>query len=165
MNAVHWLQDLPLSTWIRQSSWVTLGLAILHLFGATLMAGAGALIASRALGLARGIKPARFTCFVPVMRGGFALALFSGLLLTAAYPAKALNNPVFYVKLGLLVIVVLMTALLLARFGKPAEDPYAVPPGSRAIGVAILVIWIAIVACGNVLGYTRNTLLAFAGTL
>ena len=162
MNAVHWLQDLPLSTWIRESSWVMLVLVILHMLGMALMVGAGGLIAGRALGLARGVEPARFACFVPVMRGGFALALFSGVLMLAAYPAKALTNPVFYLKLGLLLGVVLLTRLLLLRFDKPGDDTYALPHGSRVVGIVILTMWVGVIACGQLLNHTYAMLLAFA---
>lgn len=146
--------------WIRESSWAMLVLLILHLFGMAFMAGGGALIAGRAVGLARGIEPVRFACFVPVMRGGFALTLFSGLLLLTAYPAKALTNPLFYVKLALLLGATLLTRLLLLRFDKPAEDPYAAPRGSRPVGVIILIMWIGVIAAGGLLRYTHTILLA-----
>ena len=159
MDAIHWVQDLSISTWIRQSSWMMLALSVLHLFGLAFVAGAGALIAGRALGLARGVEPARFACFVPVMWTGFGLTLLSGVLLMAAYPAKAVTNPILYVKFGCLIGAALLTRLLLARFSVPRDNSYALPRWSRTGGIVILAMWVGAIACGEMLKYTHTVLL------
>jgi hypothetical protein len=154
MDAIRWVQDLPLSTWIRQSSWMMLALLILHLFGLGFLTGAGGLIAGRALGLARGVEPERFACFVPVMWVGFGLMLVSGGLLLAAYPIKA-TSPILYVKFGFLIGAALLTRVLLLRFAIPLEDRYALPPWSRVTGFAIFVMWFGAIACGELLKHAR----------
>ena len=117
------------------------------------------MIAGRALGLARGVEPARFACFVPVMWTGFGLTLLSGVLLMAAYPAKAVTNPILYAKFGCLIGAALLTRLLLTRFSLPRDDSYALPRWSRLGGIVILAMWVGAIACGEMLKYTHTVLL------
>lgn len=148
MDALRWVQDLPFSTWNRESSWAVFTWLILHMWGLALLIGGGGLVALRSLGLANAISPRLFDRFVPVMWTGFILALVSGVLLLMAYPAKAMTNPVFALKFVFLAVAAVLTARLL-------KEP------SRAQALAALACWIGLVACGNLLKYTHTVLLVY----
>jgi len=149
MDAMRWVQDLPFSTWMRESSWAVFTWLILHMWGLGFLAGAGAMVAGRNLGLARTIPLTAFRRFIPVMWAGFGLALVSGVLLLMAYPAKALTNPVFAVKFAFLTGAALATRRLL---NEPTSRPWA---------IAALAMWIGLIVCGNLLKYTHHVLLLY----
>jgi hypothetical protein len=56
----------------------------------------------RVLGVARGVPLTELKRFVPLMWIGFWLNAASGALLFLAFPTKALTNPVFYIKMFLI---------------------------------------------------------------
>lgn len=148
MDALRWVQDLPFSTWNRESSWAVFTWLILHMWGLGFLIGGGVLVALRSLGLAKSISPRLFERFVPVMWVGFALALVSGVLLLMAYPAKALTNPIFALKFVFLAGAAVLTARLL-------KAP------SRGQALAALACWSGLIACGNLLKYTHTVLLVY----
>ena len=53
--------------------------------------------------------------FFPIMWGGFWLNAVSGVALWIAYPTKALTNPLFYVKLSLIVVALMLTRTIRRR--------------------------------------------------
>ena len=83
----------------------------------------------------------------------------SGLSLLMAYPAKALTNPVFYLKLSALVTALLISRYfqkMLALTGENFELERLVP----RLAYLSLVLWIVTVTAGRFLAYTHSVLLA-----
>lgn len=155
MDAIRWVQDLPFSTWMRESSWAVFTWLILHMWGLGFLAGGGALIAGRSLGLAKAAPAALFERFIPVMWAGFGIAAVSGVLLLMSYPAKALTNPVFYVKFAFLTGAAVMTHRLLRRLAAEPQGRF------RGQAVVALAMWVGLIACGNLLKYTHHVLLVY----
>jgi hypothetical protein len=155
MDAIRWVQDLPFSTWMRESSWAVFTWLILHMWGLGFLAGGGALVAGRSFGLARGVEPKLFERFIPVMWAGFLLAAASGVLLLMSYPAKALTNPVFYVKFVFLIGAAVLTHRLLRDYAAGGER------SSRRLAVMALLAWVGLITCGNLLKYTHSVLLVY----
>lgn len=83
------------------------------------------------------------------------IVLISGLALLAAYPAKALTNPVFYLKL-----VSLAAALCIAvRFEKWLQQEHYSKWSARLAWISLF-LWIITVGAGRFLAYTNSVLLA-----
>ena len=100
MEILAWIQNTTLSTWLRESDWALFALQIIHTIGMAFLVGAAVAISLRILGFASQVALAQFARFIPVMLYGLLAALGSGVLLVLSYPAKALTNPIFYVKLA-----------------------------------------------------------------
>jgi len=113
------------------------------------------LIAGRSFGLAKGVEPRLFDRFIPVMWVGFLIAAVSGVLLLMSYPAKALTNGVFYLKFAFLAGAAVMTHRLLKGY---AARPDA---GFKGQAVLALLMWVGLIACGNLLKYTHHVLLVY----
>jgi hypothetical protein len=80
-------------------------------------------------------------------------------LLLLAYPTKALTNPLFYVKLALIVIGLGMWIKLWARLhALPVPEAQVLPPRLKALAVVSLVCWGAGIAAGRLLAYTYSRL-------
>ena len=137
------------SIWMREDEHAYFIALIFHAFGMALLVGAGIAICLRLLGAAPNAELARFRGFYPVMVAGTVLAVVSGFMLLAAYPAKALTNPLFAVKFACL----LGAALLLRRAMR--REP---APRTRRIAALALVLWFAGVAAGKLLLHTAKIL-------
>lgn len=149
---MEWLAGFELtafSTWVREEWWVFPGILVVHSLGMGFLAGLGLLAALRGIGFFRPDNPAALQSYIPLLWLAFAASLLSGLMLLAGYPAKGLTNPLFYLKMILLMLAMGVTLYVL-RSGRIAS--------SRAW--LLLLIWAGVIISGRFLAYTHNVLLA-----
>jgi hypothetical protein len=153
------VEHTGVSVWMRENEYAYFIALIFHALGMALLVGAGLAISLRVLGVAAGAGLHRFRGFFPVMWLGAALAVVSGCFLLAAYPAKALTNPVF----GLKLICLLGAAWLLrslARTALPAAARGAeLPRGTRWRAGLALGLWLGGVVAGKLLLHTNRVLM------
>jgi hypothetical protein len=159
-----WLEATPLSQWIigSPSMFAFPGILALHAIGMGLAAGLSAALDLRILGVARGAPLVEFRRFQPVLWFGFWLNAVSGVLLLIGYPTKALTNPVFYLKL----LLIAVGMVLVVRIGRQAFDERsgadpASQPRLRRLAVISLICWTGAVTAGRLLAYTYHRLTAF----
>ena len=92
------------------------------------------------------------------------LIFFSGLALLVAYPAKALTNPVFYLKFTALSAGLLITRRLQRSVSGRTANHQPLPGDhfSRRVptALAILSCWVLTIGAGRFLAYTHSVLLA-----
>jgi hypothetical protein len=143
-----WLEESAFSIWMRESPslWAFPGILAAHTVGLGLLAGLNGALDLRVLGVAPGVPLEAFKRFVPIMWFGFWMNVLSGLALVMAYPTKALTNPVFHLKLGLIVMSLLV---LRALFRKP----------TKTLAIVSLVGWATVITAGRLLAYTCTRLM------
>lgn len=112
-------------------------------------------IALRLLGVAPALPLAAFQKFLKLHWIAVILIVVSGIALLLAYPAKALTNPVFYLKLTALTIGLILTWQLHNQFQSNRE-----PQRLRALGLTMLACWVVTIGAGRFLAYTNSVLLA-----
>jgi hypothetical protein len=149
-NILALIQNSVFSTWIRESSWAIFAFLIAHTVGMGLVVGSGLAMDARLLGAAPSLPLSLWPRFAGVVKWALIVTIASGVLLVIAYPAKALLNVLFYVKLA-----ILATALVWTR--RLASQPHLMH--SRAPAIACLVLWLAGIASGKFLEYTHSVLL------
>jgi hypothetical protein len=88
---------------------------------------------------------------------GFWVNATSGVILLIAYPTKALTNPLFYVKLALIVVGVLV-ALQIRRDVRGTGNA-RLPARVRTLAAGSLACWAAVVFAGRFLAYTCTRLM------
>lgn len=157
-----WLENTALSQWVvgSESMLAFPGILALHAIGMGLAAGLAAVLDLRILGVASGVPLVEFRRFQPVLWGGFWLNAVSGVLLLVGYPTKALTNPVFYLKL-LLIAVAMVLFVRIDRLIR-ASDPAAPATAQRLrrLAVTSLVCWGGAITAGRFLAYTYTRLRA-----
>ena len=85
----------------------------------------------------------------------------SGGLLLIAYPAKAVTNPVFYLKLAAVLAALLITRSLMNGVMRDARhDAGLAPRHARVLAALSLVLWAGAVTSGRLLAYTHNMMMA-----
>ena len=152
-----WLELSAFGVWMRESPSLFAFPVILalHTIGLGLLAGINAAMDLRVLGFAPQIPLAEFRRFLPVMWLGLWINVVSGVALLVAYPAKALTNPVFYLKLSL--IAAALAILKAVRRGVLVEGDAPVAPMPsimKRLAVASLVCWAGAIVAGRLLAYT-----------
>jgi hypothetical protein len=135
------LEQTGLSIWMREDPYAYFIALIFHAFGMALLVGGALVVCLRILRTPRAAVLPGCHEFRSVLWWGAILAVISGVLLLAAYPAKALTNPVFAIKM----VCLIFAALLLRGPTRP----------KAAIS---LVLWFAGVAGGKLLLHTYTVL-------
>ena len=156
-----WIEGSPLSVWLREATtiWAFPFVLILHTVGLAFLVGVNVAIDVRALGGAMGVPLISMQRYYRWMWAGFWVNAFSGVLLLIAYPTKALTNPLFYLKLTLIGI-----GLVLARkirgylLGGTVGAHDTAPRELRRLAAISLLIWVSSITAGRLLAYTCTRL-------
>jgi hypothetical protein len=161
-----WLESTAFSIWMRESPSVFAFPIILsfHTIGMGLVAGINGAVALRILGVGSSVPVGEMKRFLPIMWFGFWLNAVSGVALLIGYPTKALTNPLFYLKLGLvaaaLVVVGFVNREVLDRYGDRSAADIPLTVRAKQLAVATLVCWAGAITAGRLLAYTYRHLMA-----
>ena len=156
------IERMSLSVWIRESPSLLAFpfILFLHTLGLAMLAGLNVGLDVWLLGR-RKLPPFELPNIYRVMWLGFGINAFSGLLLLAAYPAKALTNWVFFLKLLCIVIALWVLQHLKGELAGTGE--HDVSTRARRLAFASLLLWTVTIFAGRLLAYTHHILLASEG--
>jgi hypothetical protein len=130
-----------------------------HTLGMGFLAGTSIGIDLRLLGAAQRVPLAALDRFYPVIWIALAVNFASGILLLIGYPYKAFTNPVFYLKIALIVIAVYLIVLIRQTVLNSTNlgQPDALRRG-KLLALSSLGCWIGVIAAGRLLAYTYSWL-------
>jgi hypothetical protein len=149
---VDWLTATALSQVIQTTSWAIPGIQVIHilclatLFALALslslrIAGRGFAVESLA-SLARRFVPGIWICLV--------VLLLSGALLILAEPFRTITNPVFYLKMCLLLVAIALTLWLASVSKRETQKPTAVHVVAATLS---MLVWAGIIIAGRYIAY------------
>ena len=150
------IEGSALATWTRESPsiWAYPTILTLHTLGLAIVVGANAIVDFTLLGFAPRIPSPSLRQLFPVMWWAFALNFVTGVLLFAADAATKAGQPVFYVKL-ILIIVALLIARAESR--RLARQEHAmggdVARSLRTLALVSLLAWTGAIVAGRLLAY------------
>lgn len=90
---------------------------------------------------------------------GTGFIFISGVALLLAYPAKALTNPVFYLKFASLVTALTIAFKIQKRLQRDSSN-IKHSPSTKSLAAFALLLWIVTIFTGRFLAYTNSVLLA-----
>jgi hypothetical protein len=154
MTSLHdfavWLAHSPLNTAVTAHAWFVPEIQIVHIVAIAAVVISVALINLRALGLIETDQPQRAVvrAWYPVILIAVAVLAVSGFLLIASEPGRALFRTVFWVKLGLIVTALAVTA---------AHGRVTAPGlGTRVLAVVSLLLWVGVIVAGRWIAYAEG---------
>jgi hypothetical protein len=152
------VENTALATWIRESPSLLAYAFILflHSAGLALLVGFNAALNLRILGVGREIPISSLDKFYPVMVIGFWINAVSGAGLLIASASEMLVSPLFYTKLGLILLAVVNLVLLRKRV---LQDPYVdkrpLPAQAKLLAVTSCVLWVTAMTAGRFTAYLK----------
>jgi hypothetical protein len=152
-----WLESTSFSVWMRESPSLFSFPIILavHTIGLGLLAGVNVALDLRMLGFAARVPLVEFKRLWPFLWLGFWMNVLSGIALVAAYPTKALTNPVFYLKLALIfAALMILRAVRRSQLLDGTSPPIPRLLSVKALAVASLACWALAITAGRFLAYT-----------
>ena len=149
-----WLSETSLSLWIQTHFWTIPTIQVFHIAALAALFGSALMINLKVLGLAGGYRSYAETArrFVPWMNGGFVVLLLSGLGLIIGEPIRELPNPIFWVKMILIVLTLPISLAFNAKVAK-AEASGALSGAYKFGAVLLIVLWCAIMFGGRWIAY------------
>jgi hypothetical protein len=158
-----WLEATGFSTWLRESPsiWAFPVFLTVHTVSMAFAAGLSAAIDLRVLGFAPRVPLLEMKRFLPLVWISFWISFISGINLVISYPTKAITNPVFYLKLTLVVLsIVLVRMVTNYALSQPSLDAGSVPRNIKALAALSIACWLLLIWAGRALPYTYGRLLA-----
>ena len=146
------LENLPLSTWLRESNsiWAYPTMLTLHTIGLALLVGASAALDLRVLGWGQAMALADLRPLFRWMWVGFWINALSGVVLLAADATTKAAAPMFLIKLGLVTVAVVVMAAQRREVFAPAA---AVTTAAKGLAATSLTLWLAAIGAGRLMAY------------
>lgn len=155
------LQETRLATGIRDSLLLFPLLESLHVIGLALVVGTIAVVDLRLLGLASAGRPFRRMTseILKWTWGAFVLTALTGSLMFVTNAEVYFHNAWFRAKLVLLALAganVLVFELTAGRTSERWDRAPSAPPVAKAVAAVSLVLWVAVIAAGRMIGFTTS---------
>jgi hypothetical protein len=152
----EWLRTLPSSVYISESeSLLAYPLVLfLHSVGMAVSVGVASVLALRLLGLADMVRVSSLRVLFRIFWGAFLLNLVTGSLLFAAAATTIGYSPLYYAKLTLIAIGLILSAPL-RRFVDGEASDRAVPGRLKAVAAVSLIVWAGVITTGRLIAYIQ----------
>ena len=155
MISLDTLENLGFSTWVRESPSKLAYPTILwlHVMGMGVVAGLGAMISLRLLGVSSKTPIQPLERLYPLIWLGFWVNAATGTALLLASASKRLVDPVFYVKMIFIFAGVAVLQLTRKRVFRSLGPDGALPESAKALAWTALICWLGAVTAGRLLAY------------
>ena len=154
-DVIAWLEAFPLGTFVRNSLsvWGYPMFLFVHTLGVSIVAGGSTVVSLALLGCWPSTSMKPLARLWPIVWFGFWINAFTGIALLLADLRIKGANPVFWVKMALvavgLVLFIRMRRIVLLA---PEADGEA-PPRGRGLAWASLACWFGAIVMGRLLAY------------
>jgi hypothetical protein len=152
-----WLEGSAIAVWTRESPsiWAYPTVLTLHTAGLGVLVGANAVIDFTLLGFAPRLPVLSLAPLYRFMWGGFAINAVTGVMLFASDATTKARQPVFYIKLTLIALALVVTAMIRRTVDRgPALRAAGSGPGpGRRLAALSLLLWAGAVTAGRLMAY------------
>jgi hypothetical protein len=154
-SALHTVDATGFGRFMRESLYAYPVAEATHIAGLALLFGTIAIVDLRLIGFGARLPIAALARYaVPWSLLGFVVAATSGLAMFAAHAAEFVAQPVFLLKMGLIVAAGTNAAMLHAGvLHGLASDRTAVSSRMRLAGALSIALWLGVITCGRMLAY------------
>lgn len=145
------------AVWLRSSTWGYPAVESVHIWGLAVLIGTAVAFDLRLLGLGSRLPVDALARFLlPCARMGLAVAALSGALLFSMQATTFATQPLFYIKMGSIVVAALNATIFHRGIFRSVStwnyNPYT-PGAAKGAAIVSLVAWTVVLICGRWLAY------------
>ncbi|MGA2894459.1 MAG: DUF6644 family protein [Xanthobacteraceae bacterium] len=152
-----WLDQTPLSQAIQTHAWVVPTVQTIHILTIAVVMGSILMIDLRLLGILDRGQPVErvFARFLPFIWWPLLILFATGTIMIIGEPARSLRNPVFQLKVVLILAAVSVTLAIVRTNRSPAGRGIVQSPRLpvRLLAVLSLTIWVGVIFAGRWIAY------------
>jgi hypothetical protein len=153
-----WLEQTQMSEAIQVHDWIVPTVQSIHILAIAVVAASALMINLRLLGLYAADQPLKeiLARFLPFIWWPLVVLLLTGIVMIVGEPPRSLKNPVFQLKMALLVAALAATAI--CQFTLRRHPTFGDLTTGRRAGVATLatvsmLLWVGIIFAGRWIAY------------
>lgn len=150
-----WLQGTCFSVGLQTRTWVVPALQSVHIVAIAALFGASLAYSLHVLGVSARDQPTAGVArrHLPIIWGSLPILLVTGALLIAAEPARSLLNPVFAIKMVLLLLASSLT--LYPQLAARRDPAFYEKRWLKGLAGSTLALWIGIIIAGRLIAYVE----------
>ena len=151
----EWLSATAFSQKIQVTSWAIPGIQTVHLLAIAALFAAALVVALRigGRGLASEPLPSVATRFIRAIWLLLLVLLVSGSLLIVAEPGRTITNPMFYLKMAMVVLACIIT-IWLANVSR--REPARPTPLHVVAAAFTMILWTGVIFAGRFIAYVES---------
>jgi uncharacterized membrane protein SirB2 len=156
-----WLSLTPISMLFQTVEWIIPMVQSVHILAIAIVMSSVIMVDLRLMGLMGHSQSISGLTrrFIPWVWWSLVVLLLTGLVLITAEPRRDLLNPVFQIKMVLVVVAIVVTAIFQETVRRNMEFWDLNPSrraGAWATAIISLLVWSAIVGCGRWIAYVEH---------
>ena len=153
-----WLEQTRLSQAVQVHDWIIPTVQSIHILGIATVTASALMINLRLLGLYATDQPLKevLARFLPFIWWPLIVLLLTGIVMIAGEPPRSLKNPVFQLKMVLLVAAIVATTLCkvaLWRNGAFGDAKTGRRAGAATLASVSILLWVGIIFAGRWIAY------------
>lgn len=152
---IDWLYATPVSTTIREVTWIIPAVQTIHIIALSLLFGSALFAQLRIAGVfARDTPlPDVLGRYLPWIWRCLAVLLATGMVMIVGEPDRVMLNLIFWTKMGLVAAMALVVRVLFVPASRPVGQGGAALAVSPLVAWLGLLAWVLIIACGRWIAY------------
>jgi hypothetical protein len=149
---IDWLTATSLSQAIQTTSWAIPGIQVVHIVCLATLFAVALILSLRIAGRGFAMEPLASLAgrFMPAIWTCLVVLFLSGSLLILAEPFRTITNPIFYLKMSLLIVAIALTVWLASVARRPFANPSAIHVVAAALS---MLVWAGIIVAGRYIAY------------
>lgn len=147
--------ETPFSLWLQTNFWAIPIIQVIHILSIAAGFGAVLMVTLRLFERAGTDRTIAETGrrYIRWIWGALVFLVLSGLGMVIAEPIRELINPIFWIKVGLIVAVIVASLLFHGRVMRRLADGGTVTGGIKLASVLIIILWCATMLAGRWIAY------------
>jgi hypothetical protein len=153
-----WLETTSLSHTLQTVEWIIPTLQTIHILSVAVVFSSAVLVDLRLLRLFEREEPLGEVArrFLPPVWPVLIVLLVTGSLLIVGEPRRALMNTTFYIKMALLLVAIVLTAVLQASLASAFWEKNGIRRlTGQALATVSILVWSGILFAGRWIAYTQ----------
>ena len=155
MGVLVWLESLPISVWVHESSsvWAQPTVLTLHTMGMAVLVGASWVLDLRLLGISRNVPLSAFRWVFRAVTVGLIVNVGTGVLLFAQRATTLATATPFLIKMCLVIASVATLVPIRSQMFRGGAEQREVSGSARLLAIASILAWSGAITAGRLLAY------------